>query len=265
MKRNIFNNCWLLAFGCWLTISFTSCEKAPLTNGKPVTETRVFEDNINALFVYDDIDVTLIESDEFKIEITTGENLMPKITSNVINDALYLRNENIRQWARSYNYPLDIKVYHNSITHINYMSWGDLKSEGYISQDTLKKFDLIVEHGSGHIDLKLNCDSLRILSNDGTAKINVAGSSDYSYIYHNARNDIITLGLVSKDACAEVYYEGSIIVNCTNRLDALVDDFGSIYYNGDVKELNDSITYSPVPNTRGVIEPYGNSHFCDTF
>lgn len=88
MKRNIFN-CWLWDVGCWFTILFTSCEKAPLTNSKPITGTLVFEENINALFVYNDIDITLTESDEFMIEITTGENLMPQITSNIVADALY--------------------------------------------------------------------------------------------------------------------------------------------------------------------------------
>lgn len=181
---------------------------------------------------------------------------MGRITSVVEDGALYLRNENIRYWIRSYDYPLDIKVYHNSIRHINYVSWGDLKSEGYVSQEVLPRFDLIVEHGSGHIDIKLNCDTLNVKSHDGTAKINVSGSANYTDFHHNARNNIYAKDLITNDAKACVYYEGSIYVNCKNRLDALVYDFGSIYYNREVEELNATITPSPAPNSRGVIEPY---------
>ena len=263
MKGNILNSSWLLALGSWLlAISFSSCEPAPLTNGKPTTETRWFDEEITAIHVYNDINVTLVEADTFRIEITTGENLMEKITSTVENGILYLKNENIRYWIRSYDYPLDIKIYHNSITRINYESWGDLTSEGYISQDTIDHFYLDVRHGSGHIDVKVNCKTLSVSAHDGTAKVTVAGSADYTDIYHNARNNIYAKEMVSKNARVRAYYEGSVYVNCINKLEALINNFGSIYYNKSVKETSPVqgydkiITDSPVPNSRGVFEPY---------
>lgn len=234
-----------------LMVFVSSCGDAPFTNGKEITETRWFDEDITSLYVYDDVDVTLIEADTFRIEVTTGENLMPKITSNVVDGALYLRNENTRLWARSYDYTLDIKVYHKGITHINYMSWGDLKSEGCLSSDTIKKFDLFVEHGSGHIDLNLNCDSLIVQSNDGTSKITVAGTSDYSVYFHNARNNIYALDMISKKAIAYINYEGSIYVNCTDTLIAEIHDFGCIYYKGDA-EINSYID----PDAEGELLPY---------
>ena len=239
-----------------VAIFLTSCEPAPWTNGKPATETRYFDEDVTAIHVYHDINVTLVEADEFRIEVTTGENLMEKITSTVENGILYLKNENIRNWIRSYDYPLEVKIYHNSITKVNYESWGDLTSEGYISQDTLNRFDLVVHHGSGHIDIDINCKVMNIETYDGTAKVTVAGSSDYTNIYHNARNNIYSKELVSKDACVHVHYEGSVYVNCINRLEAMVNDYGSIYYNRELKELDATITDTPVPNSRGVIEPY---------
>jgi hypothetical protein len=187
--------------------------------------------------------------------VKTGENLMVKITSTVENGVLYLKNENIRYWLRSYDYPLEVKIYHNSITKVNYESWGDLTSERHVFQDTIDRFDLNVMHGSGHTNISLNCKALIIRTHDGTAKVTVSGSSDYTDIYHNARNNIYA-NLDSKDAVVKVYYEGSVYINSTNKLEALVDDFGSIYYNKEVKELSATITETPVPNSRGVIEPY---------
>lgn len=257
MKKNILKKLSIFSFQFSIVaLLLSSCEPAPLTNGKPTTETRWFDDPITAIHVYNDIDVTLIEADTFRIEVTTGENLMEKITSTVENGILYLKNENIRYWLRSYDYPLEIKIYHNSITRVNYESWGDLKSEGYISQDTIDYFCLDVRHGSGHIDIKLNCKTLNVNAHDGTAKITVSGSANYTDFHHNARNNMYAKDLITNDAKACVYYEGSIYVNCKNRLEALVNDFGSIYYNPDVKELDATITPSPSPNSRGVIEPY---------
>ena len=266
MKRNTFNKLSavssqlsaigskVIAHSSWLIalMIMTSCEPAPWTNGKATTEVREFEEDFSSLYFYDDINITLVESDTCRIEITTGENLMPQITSNVIDGALYLKNENIRYWLRSYDYPLDIKVYHKNIRYIHYESWGDLKSEGYVSKDTINKFDLIVAHGSGHIDLKLNCDTLNVYANDGTSKITVAGTADYTYLHHNARNNIYALDLTTKDATANIHYEGSIYVNCIDTLNANVYNFGNIYYKGEPQKLNTYISSSAT----GTILPY---------
>ena len=88
MRSNIFNKLSLIIIFSFIVLS---CEKAPLTNGKPTTETREFSEHIRSLYIYDDIDVTLIEDDSFRIEVTTAENLMEKITSNVVDGTLYLK------------------------------------------------------------------------------------------------------------------------------------------------------------------------------
>ena len=248
MKSNIFNKLTLIFI---FSFAILSCEKAPLTNGKVTTEVREFSEHISSLYVYDDIDLTLIEDESFRIEITTGENLMEKITSEVINGALYLRNDNIRNWARSYDYPLEIKVYHNNINHINYKSWGFLKTEGLLSKDTISDFSLYAEQGSGDINIQLNCKNLNINVNDGTAKVTVSGSSDYTYLRNRGTNSINALELTSKDARTEIHYIGSIYVNCTNKLDAFIYNFGNIYYKG-APELN--IYEHPLYN--GKVLPY---------
>ena len=42
-----------------IALFVSSCEPAPLTNGKPVTETRYFDENFTAIHVYNDIDVVV--------------------------------------------------------------------------------------------------------------------------------------------------------------------------------------------------------------
>ena len=48
-------------------------------------ETCMFDKDITAIHVYHDIDVILVEDDEFRIDVTIGENLVDKITSTVEN------------------------------------------------------------------------------------------------------------------------------------------------------------------------------------
>ena len=100
-------------------MSVSSCEPVPLTNGKTVTETRGFDENITAIHVYHDIDVILVEDDEFRIDVTIGENLVDKITSTVEN--VFIKVTIFNWYTLTYNdftnyfcllYP---KFYHFSI------------------------------------------------------------------------------------------------------------------------------------------------------
>lgn len=215
-----------------LLISASSCKKSPLTNGKVVTETREIS-AFDTLYLYDNIDVTLICSDTYKIEITTGENLMPNIISESNGEMLLLRNDNICNWLRSYDCPLKAKIYYKSgIKSIIYESVGDLTSDTYISNDTLSRFDLNIENGSGNIDLKINSDNIYVKTHDGTNEIKMEGIADYIYIYQVGLGPIDILGLPTKKADIYSYGSNDIYVNCSKTLNANIYDLGDIYYKG---------------------------------
>lgn len=229
MKRNVL---FLLTAISLSTLVF-SCKKSPLTNGKVVTETRELS-AFDTLYLHDNIDVTLICSDTYKIEITTGENLMPNIISVSDGETLSLRNDNTCNWLRSYDIPLKAKIYYKSkINAIIYESVGDLYSETFISDDTLSRFDLMIEDGAGDIDLKINCDNIYLTIHDGTNEIKMAGSTNYTYIYQRGLGPIDVLDLPSDKADVYSYESNDIFVNCRQKLNANIYDIGDIYYKGE--------------------------------
>ena len=63
-----------------LLLMMTSCKKSPWVHGDVVTVTRDIP-AFNSLSLHNNIDVTLIMSDSFKIELTTCENLINSIIS----------------------------------------------------------------------------------------------------------------------------------------------------------------------------------------
>lgn len=215
-----------------LTTMTFSCKKSPLTNGDVITEERELS-AFNTIYLYDNINVTLVKSDIFKIEITTGENLIPNIISNVVDNALYIRNENICNWLRSYDCPLEAKIhYHGDINKIMYESVGDLRTEGYLENDSISYFELDIETGAGDIDLKLNCDSVYIDIHEGTNEIKLEGSSNYTYIYQHGFGPIDATNLPSSKMFVNSYTSNNIFIHCIDELDVRIHDRGNIYYKG---------------------------------
>lgn len=232
----------------FVAVTLFSCQKSPLTNGKVATETRLLSD-FNSIYLYDNIDVTLINSDTSKIEITTGENILQNIVSDVNGDVLYIRNENVCNWLRSYDIPLEAKIYcSNDVREIVYESVGHLYSEGCIHNDSTSAFILTLEDGAGDISLNVNCDSLFLTAHTGTSNVNLRGKSSYSYIYQRGMGCINTLELPSKDMFVNSFKCNNTYIHCTEKLDARIYNMGNIYYEG-----HPEITPYIAPNAQGRI------------
>ena len=240
MKRNnkLSTISGLLSVILTLSISFASCNKAPLTNGDVVTKTTALP-SFNTIYINDNIDVNLIKSDTFMIKVTTGDNLMENIISEVIDSVLFLRNENILNWIRSYDYPLCADVYFKSdIKKIHYESVGYLKTDDYICDDTLSTLSLVLMEGSGDIELKYNCRSFSMFCNDGcTSKITIEGKSVYGNINQRGLGPIYTVDLPCRNMSVRSTDINNIFIHCTDNLDAKIYNSGNIYYKGQ-PEIN---------------------------
>ncbi len=225
-----------------ILISYVSCKRSPLTNGDIVTRTTELS-SFNTIHIYDNIDVNLIKSNTFKIEITTGDHLMENIIYEVADSILTLRNENIMNWIRSYDYPLCADVYFKSdIKKIHYESVGYLKTDDYICDDTLKAMTLTIMQGSGDIDLRFNCRSYNMfVGDDCTSKITIEGKSVYGNINQRGLGPIYAADLPCRNMSVSSTDVNDIFIHCTNNLDANIYSSGNIYYKGQ-PEINSYIS-----------------------
>ncbi|MBQ8761032.1 MAG: DUF2807 domain-containing protein [Bacteroidales bacterium] len=230
-----------------ILISCVSCKKAPLTNGDIVSRTTELS-SFNTINIYDNIDVNLIKSDTFKIEITTGDNLIENIVCEVADSILTLRNENIMNWIRSYDYPLSANIYFkDDIKKIYYESVGHLKSDDYICDDTLSNLTLTLMQGSGDINLRFNCRSFSLFSNDKcTNKINLEGKSSYGTINQRGLGPIYAEEMSCRNLSVHSTDVNDIYVNCRDNLSVQIYHSGNVYYKGH-PEINLYIA----PNARG--------------
>lgn len=234
-----------------LIISMLSCNKASLSNGKVITENRILP-AFDTLCINDNIDITLIKSDSNYIEITTGENLMNNIITEVIDSVFYIRNDNSFNWIRSYDIPLEAKIYYSTaLVCINFSSVANLRSEGSINTTNHSRFDINLLEGSGDIDIELNILHCYLKTLYGTSKITLKGKADYSNFYHRSFGCIQANDFTSRFINVHTESSNDIYLHCTDSLHSYINDLGNIYYLG-----NPVIESYVAPHARGRLIPF---------
>ena len=112
-----------------------SCTKVDtlFNNGEPITEQRSVEKDFNAISMSNNVNVKLVHDRQPRLELTCPKNLIEKVTTEIVGDTLYIKNENDFNWLRSFDYSIDLTVYYDSLRLINNASIGNL-----LCTDTIK-------------------------------------------------------------------------------------------------------------------------------
>jgi len=219
-----------------LMACFFSCKKAPLTIGKIVTEERTLSD-FREVHLYDDVNVTLVRSDTCLIKITTGENIIDNITTEVTNGILTIGNTSTMNWIRTYDYELHATLFFKDIQNFIFSSCGTLNTENQYNSDTVVDYvyRFEVDGGSGDIDMLVNrCNNFKIMYRYGTSRINLHGSDNrnldilkksYGILdAHNFDSDTVIIKNLSVGDC---------YIKALRYIDAEIHNLGDIYYKGN--------------------------------
>lgn len=217
-----------------IALCLTSCNKEEgwdclKKSGPEITELRTLE-NFNEVYIEDKIDVILKPSSVYEVEVTFGKNILPKITSNVIDGKLYLKNEATCDMVRNLKERPVVTIGFPSISHIEYSGSGDISCV-----DSLRGPSFTFEqwNGSGNVDLISTSDTLKILLHTGHGNVKVSGTSVLSEYYSNAVG-----GIDAREVSAEVCLVNnsgvnSIYLTVSDYLYSYIGGSGNVYYRGE--------------------------------
>src|SRR5690606_30800121 len=93
----------------------------------------------NRILVEQGLNMVLIQDSVPKVVVQTGENLIPDIKVQVVDNQLQLRNENDCNFFREYGLTT-IYVYSPNISEIRSSTQGEIRSEGTFTVDKLKVY-----------------------------------------------------------------------------------------------------------------------------
>ena len=244
MQRNVIAILFIL-----VSLMVTSCQKmdALFKNGEPVTEYRTVGQNFTVVSMFNNVNVKLVQDRHPHLELTCPKNLIEKVTTEIKNDTLIIRNENDFNWIRSYDYSIDLTVYYDSLRSVNYYSIGDLRSidsiigmkaqsidSTEIGIDTISTHNFILRilEGSGDINLTFNCNVLKTVFSNGTSKVILKGYAGYAEHYLKSYGVIHAEDLNSNIVKVMSQSTNDAYVWAQSVLYAYLYNIGNAYYKG---------------------------------
>ena len=244
MQRNVIAILFIL-----VSLVTTSCQKidALFNNGEPITEYRSVDQQFTVVSMFNNVNVKLVQDHHPHLELTCPKNLIEKITTEVKNDTLVIRNENDFNWLRNYDYSIDLTVYYDSLRSINYCSIAELRSldsiigmkaqsidSTEIGIDTImtNNFILRILEGSGDINLTFNCNILKTVFNNGTSKVILKGYAGYAEHYLKSYGVIHAEDLNSNIIQVMSHSTNDAYVWAQSTLYAYLYNIGNVYYKG---------------------------------
>ena len=191
--------------------------------------------------------VTIVQGDEYSIEITGDDNLLSQISTEVDGDTLFVRNEE-RSWSKRVR-PSEGLVIELTVVDMNRV---DINSAGQLIVDGFETKDFkITVGGAGDITLEeLNVRNLAITLG-GAGSVYASGSADSLDVSINGFGEFNAGDLEAQKASVTINGSGSTTLWAVDGLDISINGAGNVRYYGDPANVRESI------NGAGNVSPLG--------
>ncbi len=184
--------------------------------------------NFSTIDVSTNVNVQLLNTGDNRVEITAGENLIANISIKVVDEVLKIENLNTCFWSKGYVSPL-VSIRNSNLTKVVQHGYGKI-----YNTDTLKINNLYlqVEDASGAIDLMLDANSVRVVSNN-IGSITLKGKVENLVAGHFWSDGIFYAKELMVENCT-INQNGSnrMEVHVKNSLNGAITNIGNVYLFG---------------------------------
>ncbi len=225
-----------------VTLFFSGCTKDDFCNclkgtGATTTESRSIEP-FTTIHMSQDVDVYYHVSNEFRVEVTCGKNLIDGITTEVNDNTLQVKNINRCNWLRDLHNQFRIDVYGNNLEHINTYGAGNFQCS-----DTLTTEKIRVESwdGTGAISMIVNNKLLEVAMHTGPIDMEFKGRTNHFAVYTAGNGYIVGRELNSNYSNVSNYGTGDVTIYSPNQISIYIYYTGNIIYYGDPEIIQSTI------------------------
>lgn len=164
-----------------------------------------------------------------RLEIITGNKILPYIEYCVVDDNLIIDNKIKCKWARKYE-DIEVHIYTDSLEKIILNGDCDI-----FSADTIKahSFTLDMYESISKTDITLDCEQLDVLIHAATGDYKFSGYADKSYFYCHGNAYIFADDLITSECSVLNISTGDFYVRPDVSLFAYILSSGNVYYYGD--------------------------------
>jgi len=172
MKKSIFLIGLLLLFiGC------SNLEECIEATGSIITKVFTVVD-FDRIIVYQGISLLVTEGPVYKVEVHTGENLMPNIQATVTDGLLTLKDNTTCNWVRDYGNTV-VYVTAPNLTELHSKTERLIASNGVLTYPILRliSMDLYDGAGTGDFNIQVN-NSQTVIENNNVSRYYISGQTD---------------------------------------------------------------------------------------
>ena len=217
----------LILFGCEKSED-RSCFKA--VGGE--TNKEIPLDAFDKLYLGPHLKYVLIQSDEEKVVLYGGKNLLNFIETTVEDGKLSIRNKNQCNFLRSYDKVVTVHVYLKDIMNVLFEGTHELSCN-----NTLNVADLtfVIRDGAGAVELDLNASSLHTIVTHGWGNFTMRGQVGYMKLEINSNGFGSTYAMNVLDSLHVISNTSELVkVNANNcSFKAQTHSTGDIWYIGN--------------------------------
>lgn len=174
-------------------------------------------------------DVIIEVGDEESLTITTDDNIMPYIHSEVRNNTLVLEFDD-RGFSRNYR-PTDGITFNVTVTELERV---DISGAGKMVVGELETERFVVNNsGAASVEIEdLTADEV-VITQSGAGTVIIAGEVKGQELSHSGAGSYLAGELESETAILEVSGVGTATVWATESLDISISGMGNVIYYGD--------------------------------
>lgn len=214
-----------------------SCFKSSGTNSK--LEFKI-NPNIDSLFLFDNLEYEFFKSEEAKINIEGGQNVISFIDALEDNGKLTISNENKCNFLRNLSQRIKVQIYLPTLNYLRYEGSSSFTMMDTVESGALRVF---IRDGAGPVKLKVNASYLETTVSHGVGNFEIQGKANACYLACNTNSFCDTRKLKIQE-WIKVFSNtgGDMLVNTDGaKLNVIINRNGNVKYTGHFTELETQI------------------------
>lgn len=218
----------IITFSVIVLLSSFACdnENTPdcLKKTGDLIEKEILLDRFESIHVKDEVDIHLHNSNERRVVLKAGKNLIQEIDFEINDEVLTISNYNRCNWRRSSGNP-DVYIYSDEVTKISIFDYSNVYTSDTL---TLSRLDLYSD-GTGDFEMIVDIDTLSVESRY-VSNFQFSGRVNYLNIYFTYDGKF--LGQYLQSSYCEVIHDGSNRIELfpVLSLTGKIQSTGDLYY-----------------------------------
>jgi hypothetical protein len=147
------------------------------STGSIITKDFTVSD-FDKIIVYQGISLVITEGSVYKVEVQTGENLMPNIQVSIADGLLTLKDDTTCNWVRDYGNTV-VYVTAPNITELHSKTERTIASNGVLTYPILRLISMDLSDGAGTGDFNIQVNnSQTVIENNNVSRYYISGQTN---------------------------------------------------------------------------------------